>query len=680
MITGAARAEAALLRHRRQGGRPGELAPARLHDVDARRPPGRRPREQDGPRRLRPARTSTRIEAEYRAFLDADRRHARRVHSGRRARRRQHRAAIAGAVRGTRARPCSRRSMRFRRRARRRDQPFRMPVQDVYKFTNQRRRPPHRRRHGRGGHGAASATRSCSIRRASDRASRRSRRSIGRTPAIDQRGRGRRVHAAASRSTSRAASSRRVGRAAAPGQLAAARQPLLARPKPAGQEEGLPAQDRHRACLGAASRTIHASSTRRTSASTEATEQVERHEVAECTLVLPARDRVRPRRRNRGDQPVRASSTTSRSAAAASSAKPLPDRQGVGPREGAAARIQVGAELHRAGAARRALRQRPTLLLITGPKDADRKGLAKAPRGAAVRRGPGRSTSSASATSLYGVDADIARTAENRREHIRRLAEVANLMLDAGMHPDRHGAGADAGGARAHQDDGRSRPNRDRVDRRSAIAPDLACDLHARYERRRRGAERRACSDAGSWSKGIRRSSRGDLVHRLSGRARHDRGAGSPTGCAPRAVPVESSTATRFATCFPMTGFTRRSGTLTSGASATSRAGWSSTASPSSRRSSRRTAESRDFVRGLCREFVEIHVSTPLEECERRDVKGLYAKARAARSRSFTGIDDPVRAAGARPSSCSTRGRYQRGRGGRARVLETSSASAREWG
>lgn len=51
--------------------------------------------------------------------------------------------------------------------------------------------------------------------------------------------------------------------------------------------------------------------------------------------------------------------------------------------------------------------------------------------------------------------------------------------------------------------------------------------------------------------------------------------------------------------------------------------------------------ESRDFVRALCRRFVEIHVATPLEECERRDVKGLYAKARRGEIRNFTGIDDP---------------------------------------
>jgi adenylylsulfate kinase len=51
--------------------------------------------------------------------------------------------------------------------------------------------------------------------------------------------------------------------------------------------------------------------------------------------------------------------------------------------------------------------------------------------------------------------------------------------------------------------------------------------------------------------------------------------------------------------------------------------------------------ESRDFIRRLCGDFIEIYVSTPLEECERRDVKGLYARARRGEIRNFTGIDDP---------------------------------------
>ena len=39
--------------------------------------------------------------------------------------------------------------------------------------------------------------------------------------------------------------------------------------------------------------------------------------------------------------------------------------------------------------------------------------------------------------------------------------------------------------------------------------------------------------------------------------------------------------------------------------------------------------------------FVEIYLSTPLAECERRDPKGLYAKARAGQLHHMTGIDDP---------------------------------------
>lgn len=52
-------------------------------------------------------------------------------------------------------------------------------------------------------------------------------------------------------------------------------------------------------------------------------------------------------------------------------------------------------------------------------------------------------------------------------------------------------------------------------------------------------------------------------------------------------------------------------------------------------------ASARDAVRGMCKNFVEVHVDTPLEICEGRDVKGLYARARAGEIRNFTGIDDP---------------------------------------
>jgi adenylylsulfate kinase len=54
--------------------------------------------------------------------------------------------------------------------------------------------------------------------------------------------------------------------------------------------------------------------------------------------------------------------------------------------------------------------------------------------------------------------------------------------------------------------------------------------------------------------------------------------------------------------------------------------------------------EIRQFVRDRCRNFIEIYVSASLEECERRDPKGLYKKARAGEIKNFTGIDDPYEA------------------------------------
>lgn len=42
--------------------------------------------------------------------------------------------------------------------------------------------------------------------------------------------------------------------------------------------------------------------------------------------------------------------------------------------------------------------------------------------------------------------------------------------------------------------------------------------------------------------------------------------------------------------------------------------------------------------------FIEVHIATPLEVCEQRDVKGLYKKARAGQISHFTGISDPYEA------------------------------------
>ncbi|MEM8640042.1 MAG: adenylyl-sulfate kinase [Cyanobacteria bacterium P01_G01_bin.54] len=49
----------------------------------------------------------------------------------------------------------------------------------------------------------------------------------------------------------------------------------------------------------------------------------------------------------------------------------------------------------------------------------------------------------------------------------------------------------------------------------------------------------------------------------------------------------------------------------------------------------------RDELKEKIGDFVEIFVNAPVEECERRDVKGLYKKARSGEIKNFTGISDP---------------------------------------
>jgi len=49
-------------------------------------------------------------------------------------------------------------------------------------------------------------------------------------------------------------------------------------------------------------------------------------------------------------------------------------------------------------------------------------------------------------------------------------------------------------------------------------------------------------------------------------------------------------------------------------------------------------SSSRDFCRSLCSNFIEIYLSTSLEVCETRDVKGMYKKARSGEIQNFTGI------------------------------------------
>ena len=51
----------------------------------------------------------------------------------------------------------------------------------------------------------------------------------------------------------------------------------------------------------------------------------------------------------------------------------------------------------------------------------------------------------------------------------------------------------------------------------------------------------------------------------------------------------------------------------------------------------------RELARGIIgeKDFREVYVSTSIEECERRDVKGLYARARRGEVKDFTGISAP---------------------------------------
>jgi adenylylsulfate kinase len=51
--------------------------------------------------------------------------------------------------------------------------------------------------------------------------------------------------------------------------------------------------------------------------------------------------------------------------------------------------------------------------------------------------------------------------------------------------------------------------------------------------------------------------------------------------------------------------------------------------------------DARGQCRAMIRDFVEVHVHATVDECARRDVKGLYQKARAGEIKGFTGVDDP---------------------------------------
>ena len=49
----------------------------------------------------------------------------------------------------------------------------------------------------------------------------------------------------------------------------------------------------------------------------------------------------------------------------------------------------------------------------------------------------------------------------------------------------------------------------------------------------------------------------------------------------------------------------------------------------------------RKFARKICPNFIEIYLKCDIEECKRRDMKGMYAKAESGELKNFTGVDDP---------------------------------------
>ncbi len=292
-------------------------------------------------------------------------------------------------------------------------------------------------------------------------------------------------------------------------------------------------------------------------------------------------------------------------------------------------------------------RQQPTLLLLTGPRDVDRKRLAKALESRLFEEGQivyflGM------ANLLYGVDADLGRAAEDRAEHMRRLAEIANLLLDAGVllvvtAAELTAADLDliATGVPPGQiltvwlgdDPGADLP----VDLRLSEGEAASSGVE-----RLRGllAARGAFLDAGG--KALERMPPGVVWFTgLSGSGKSTVADWVAEELTRRGLRVERLDGDSVRRSLPGVGFTRkerdehirRIGHLASTLESNGIFVIASFVSP--------YAESRAFARAAARSFIEVYVATPLAVCEIRDTKGLYAKARRGELANFTGINDP---------------------------------------
>ena len=289
--------------------------------------------------------------------------------------------------------------------------------------------------------------------------------------------------------------------------------------------------------------------------------------------------------------------------------------------------------------------QRATLLIITGRRETDRKALAKELEARLFAEGRA-AYFLGMMNVLYGVDADLERNPETRREHLRRLAEIANLMLNAGLI-------LIVSAQELTQEElalVRTSVHPHRIDTvwlGDATESDLGAGL---YLSQRDSVEthvtevRRFLTGSGAlepwaairpavvWFTGLSGSGKSTVSARVADELRHG------------GAKVEALDGDGIRDVLTTTGFTRperdahirRAGYLASRLEQHGVSVLASFVSP--------YQESRQFVRSLCRNFVEVYVSTPIAECERRDAKGLYAKARRGEIRHFTGIDDPYEA------------------------------------
>ena len=149
-------------------------------------------------------------------------------------------------------------------------------------------------------------------------------------------------------------------------------------------------------------------------------------------LKLRPRHRVRPGRRRRGHQPVRDRRRLRdprRRHRARGAARPADARCAT---RCCSANYKWEPSVIQPEQRAEKYNQKAALILVTGENETDRKGVAKALEGKLFEDGKVVYFLGIGNV-LYGVDADIERKQENRLEHMRRLGEVANLMLDAGI-------------------------------------------------------------------------------------------------------------------------------------------------------------------------------------------------------------------------------------------------------